>query len=525
MAGYLALVLHAHLPFVRHPEHPRFLEETWLFEAVVETYIPLLRLLEQWREEHLPARLCFTLSPTLCAMLRDPLLQERCARHIDDLLDLAEKEVLRTTFDPATQRVARFYEERLQATRDFYLKHHCDLASRFRAAQDAGQIEIITCAATHAVLPLLADDPPAVRAQLAAARDEYVRCFGRLPHGIWLPECAFEARLEPLLAEAGFHWFLVDTHGLLNATPPPRFKTFAPVFTPHGLGVFGRDPESARQVWSRHGGYPGDFRYREFYRDIGFDLDFDYVRAHLAAPERRGFTGLKYHAITGPGPDKNLYDRAAALDAAATHARHFLDARATHCAQVHPALDRPPILVCPYDAELFGHWWFEGPEFLDALVRLAARDNTIRLITPGDYLAAHPINQMAMPAPSSWGEGGYLKVWLNESNHWIQPKLREAQIQLTAAVNHAPQPLPDLQRRALAQAGRELLLAQSSDWPFILRTQSSPEYARNRVLNHLDYFARLLSQTENQTIDLDFLSSLEARNNIFPGLNPLWWRG
>jgi 1,4-alpha-glucan branching enzyme len=131
---------------------------------------------------------------------------------------------------------------------------------------------------------------------------------------------------------------------------------------------------------------------------------------------------------------------------------------------------------------------------------------------------------MAMPSQSSWGEGGYLKVWLNESNHWIQPKLRAAQQRLTAAVNHAPRPLPELQRRALAQAGRELLLAQSSDWPFILRSQSSPEYARNRVLNHLENFSKLLSQTENQTIDLDFLSTLEARNNIFPGLDPHWWR-
>ena len=284
MSGYLALVLHAHLPYVRHPEHPRFLEESWLFEAVVETYIPLLRLLEQWRREGLPSRLCFTLTPTLCAMLRDPLLQERCTRHIDDLLDLAEKEVLRTTFDPATQRVARFYEERLQATRDFYLNCNRDLVGLFRSAQDAGQIDIITCAATHAVLPLLADDPPAVRAQLAAGRDEYVRCFGRFPQGIWLPECAFEERLEPLLAEAGFRWFLVDTHGLLNATPTPRFKTFAPVFTPHGVGVFGRDPESARQVWSRHGGYPGDFRYREFYRDIGIRPGFRLCPFRISRP-------------------------------------------------------------------------------------------------------------------------------------------------------------------------------------------------------------------------------------------------
>ncbi len=525
MRGYLSLVLHAHLPFVRHPEHPRFLEEMWLFEAVVETYIPLLRMIDQWRADGVPGRLCFTLTPTLATMLQDPLLQERCARHMDALVDLAEKEELRTILDPPLNRVAAFYKERLSTIRDYY--SHCgrDLVRRFRRAQDLGQIEIITCAATHAVLPLLADDPASLKAQLLMARDDYAARFGRSPQGIWLPECAFDARIEPALAEAGFRWFLVDTHGLLHAHPRPRFKTFAPVFTPAGVAAFGRDSESARRVWSRHGGYPGDYRYREFYRDIGFDLDFEYVRAHLAAPDQRGFTGFKYHRITGPGPDKEVYDRAAALALAATHARHFVEARASQCAAVGGALDRPPILACPYDAELFGHWWFEGPEFLDGVVRAAAeRGDTILMITPGDYLRAHPVNQAAMPADSSWGEGGHLRVWLNEKNHWILPRLRAAQDRLRVAANQFAGSSPAWEQRALRQAGRELLLAQASDWPFILRTGTSPEYARSRVLNHLENCGALLGQLEDHQPDTAAILALEQRNNIFPDLNPAYWR-
>ena len=103
-------------------------------------------------------------------------------------------------------------------------------------------------------------------------------------------------------------------------------------------------------------GYPGDARYRDFYRDIGYDLDFDYVRSALPVATRRSFTGIKYHAITGPG-EKQIYNRPAALQVAAEHAQHFLDARLGQVRHLAGIMDRPPHLVSPYDAELFGHWW------------------------------------------------------------------------------------------------------------------------------------------------------------------------
>ena len=155
MTGFLALVLHAHLPFVRHPEHARSLEEIWLFEAITESYVPLLRLLEDWRRDGLEAPVTLTLSPTLCAMLRDPLLQERYVRHLDSLLDLAGKEIYRTLCEPAFQEVARFYQERWQSTREYYLGRHGDLVGAFGEFQDQGRLEIITTAATHALVDRL----------------------------------------------------------------------------------------------------------------------------------------------------------------------------------------------------------------------------------------------------------------------------------------------------------------------------------------------------------------------------------
>jgi 1,4-alpha-glucan branching enzyme len=533
MQGYLSLVLHAHLPFVRHPEHLRSLEETWLYEAMTETYIPLLQMLEGWAKEGMQAPLTLTLTPTLCTMLRDPLLQERYRRHLGELVDLAERECLRTLWEKPFHELASFYLERFQGIRKYYDECHGNLVGQFKHLQDAGSIEIITCAATHAVLPLLADHPPSVRAQVLVAWEQYRDCFGRDPEGIWLPECAYVEAIEPVLREAGLRWFIIETHGLLQANPPPRYGTFAPILTPNGLAVFGRDLASARQVWSRSEGYPGDFRYRDFYRDIGFDLDLDYVRPYLGGSEQRTFTGMKYYRITGPGTGKAVYERQIALAAADEHANHFLDQRLEQIRRAAQILERPPLLVCPYDAELFGHWWFEGLDFLNYFVRKSYFDQkTFSLVTPGQFLRAHPTHQVANPASSSWGEGGYWRVWLNEKNEWIHPHLTTAQGRMSELLRRfssgenaksgegSQNRMPDhLRERALQQAAREILLAQSSDWPFILSTGTSPEYASVRFTDHISRFTKLYEQLLRSEINEQWLAQIEAQDNLFPNLN------
>jgi 1,4-alpha-glucan branching enzyme len=540
--GYLSLILHAHLPFVRHPEHTKSLEESWLFEAITETYVPLLLVLEGWQRDGMGARLTLTLTPTLCAMLQDPLLQARYTSHLEDLIGLAEREIHRTVWEPQFRELALFYHARLTGVRDFYRACGGDLVGRFRGLLEAGQLEIITSAATHALLPLLANHRPSVRGQVLVARDHYRSCFGRDPRGFWLPECAYAEGIEAALKEAGLRWFVTDTHGVLHAQPRPRYGMYAPVFTPNGLAVFGRDQASARQVWSRHEGYPGDPRYRDFYRDIGFDLDLGYVRPCLAAPDQRSFTGIKYCRITGASSAKAVYDRKAALEAANGHASHFLGARIAQIQQLASILDRPPLVVSPYDAELFGHWWYEGPEFLDLFVRKAWYDQAVlELIAPEEYLRRHPTHQVATPAPSSWGEEGYWRVWLNEANEWIYPHLQVAQERMTALArrfcrcdapesgvgvssadseSRAPN---ELEERALKQAARELLLAQASDWPFVLHTGTSPDYARKRVKEHLLWFNRIHEQLCTSQVDEAWLTQIEARDNLFPKVNYRYW--
>ncbi len=523
MPGYLALVLHAHLPFVRHPEHPRFLEESWLYEAITESYLPLVELLRLWQDDRVNARITLCLSPTLCSMLLDPLLQARYERRLDGLIELADREVVRAHWEPRIQSLAEGYSARLRELRRLW--HNCDrnLAGAFRQLQDDDRIEIVTCAATHALLPMLSESPESLRAQVIVGCDHYRRCFGRDTVGFWLPECAYSLQVERALLEAGVRWFVVDSHGLLHATPRPRHGTFEPVFTPDGLAAFGRDRDSATQVWSRSHGYPGDARYRDFYRDIGFDLDLDYVEPYLPSPRRRGFTGIKYYAITGPRGPKDVHDPVAARVAVEEHAAHFLRHRARQLARVEPVMDRPPIIVAPYDAELFGHWWHEGLDFLDVVTRTALDGSpAFSFVTPSDYLRRHSTNQVARPSPSSWGDQGHFCVWLNERNEWIQPHLRVAAERMADLARWHPM-ADDLTARALKQAARELLLAQASDWPFMIHTGTNPEYARRRVETHLQRFLRLHEQITTSRVDPVGLGEIEEQDNLFPNLDYRCW--
>jgi len=523
----LAMVLHAHLPFVRHPEHPQFHEETWLFEAILECYLPLLRVLAGWTRDTVPGRLTLSVSPTLAAMLGDDLLQHRFRLYLRRLQDLAEREEIRAHFEPARRIVANFQVQWLQERAAEFASLDGDLLAALAQASRHGRLELITCSATHATLPLLQGEPGCLRAQLEIALTEHARWAGAVPAGFWLPECAWVPELEPYLQEAGIRWFIVETHGLLQATPRPRQAIFAPILTPGGLAVFARDPASARQVWSRHGGYPGDPRYREFHRDVAHDTEWDYVRPYLHGAAGRAFTGLKFHRVTGSTSDKELYARGPALEAAAEHAAHFVAERLRTAGAAAALMSRPPLLLAPYDAELFGHWWFEGPEFLDAVARhAAATPHGLELVTPSQHLEEFPELEVSQPAASTWGEDGHFAVWLDEANAWRQPLLRSAGTRYERLVAAFRQRSPGVfTQRLLRQAGRELLLAQASDWPFLIKLNTAGSYPSRRIREHLAAFAQLADTLES-AVPLEepaWLADLESRHNLFPDLDWQRW--
>ena len=512
--GYLALLLHAHLPFVRHPEHDEFYEEDWLFEAITETYIPLLDVMERLLRDGVPFKLTMSITPPLCAMLNDELLRSRYARHLDRLIGLAQREIARHVAHAQLQDLAGFYCDQLIATRRRFEEYNRDLLGAFRQLRDAGALEIIASAATHGLLPLLTPPREAIRAQVLIGRDVYRENFGVEPAGFWLPECAYSPGVEEMLQEANVRWFVLDAHGLLLGKPRPQRAIYAPCFTAAGPAVFARDPDSSREVWSAQSGYPGDPAYRDFYRDVGFDLP----REEMPTPR---FTGLKFHRITGATEEKEIYNREWAEKVARAHADHFLQSR---LAQVKGLATRmaDPIVTMPFDAELFGHWWYEGPRFLELFIRRAAEHrDELELTTPSDYLATHPTQEIIAPAASSWGEKGFWGMWLDPSNSWIYPHLHSAARRMAELARYHAGAPDATTERALKQLARELLLAQSSDWAFLIKTGTAKHYAARRVHDHIERFNKLHEQLKANAIDFAFLAEIESRDNLFPNIE---WR-
>jgi 1,4-alpha-glucan branching enzyme len=414
-------------------------------------------------------------------------------------------------------------------------RYRRDLVRAFRDLQDEGVFEIITCGATHGFLPLISTEE-ARRAQIEVAVKNYKMHFGRQPRGIWLPECAYEPGIEDLLKDAGIEYFISDTHAILYGEPRPRYGVYAPVACPNGVSVFARDVETSQQVWSAEIGYPGNDVYREFYRDIGWDLPLDYLKPHLHKDAQRRHLGLKYHRITGRDvtqQNKAPYDPDAARDKAAENAMHFLGERIKQARELNAKFNgRVPLVLSPYDAELFGHWWYEGPQFLDFFFRQVHWDQSeIEAITPGDFLDAGHAIQIQQPSTSSWGENGYFKVWISEQNSWMYPyqhdterrmtrlsekfKVQSSRFKVGADADEPRTSNREPVDRLLDQMARELLLAESSDWAFQIYKGTTVEYSTRRFQSHIQRFDLLAEMLESRRFDADLVAEIEARDNIF----------
>jgi len=513
-------MLHAHLPFIRYPEHENFLEENWLYETMTETYIPLIKILEDLVDDGVDFRLSLSLTPTLVEMLRDELLMSRYQRYLDGLVELSRKEIYRNRKDIRLSDLAKMYHKRFLRTRRLFENAYGkDLVSAFKRLRESGRIEIVTSSATHAYLPALMTEPGAVKVQLQLAVAHFEKFFSVRPAGIWLPECGFTPEMDVLLKGAGLGYFFLESHGVLDSSLKSRKNIYSPVKTPSGLTVFGRDTVSSGQVWNARTGYPGDADYRDFYRDIGFDLDLDYIRPYL--PDGlRTFTGIKYFRIMDRKSEaKKPYNREKALQKAGIHAGHFLKSREKQILSLNKKLKVRPLITAAFDAELFGHWWFEGPEWLNHLFRKGTgREKILRFITPSEFIAESPATDTLEPSLSSWGQQGYSSTWIDTSNSWVYKHMHRAAKRMTeiAGKNLGAR---GLAKRALDQAARELLLAQASDWAFMMQKDKASEFATRKFTEHITNFSTLYHEITSGRINRERLSFLELKNNIFSDID------
>lgn len=513
-------MLHAHLPYIRYPEHENFLEENWLYETMTETYIPLINIFDNLVADGVDFRISLSLTPPLVEMLTDDLLMNRYQQYLCRLIELSGKEIYRNRKDIRFRDLAKMYHRRFLRIRHLFENvYRRDLISAFRRLMESGSVEIAASSATHAYLPALMTEPAAVKAQIQLAAAHFKKFFGRKPSGIWLPECGFTPEMDTLLKDAGLGYFFLESHGVLNNSSGDRKNIYAPVKTPSGITVFARDTLSSRQVWSAQEGYPGDADYRDFYRDIGFDLDLDYIKPYL--PDSiRTFTGIKYFRITDRKSDrKKPYNREKALRKAGIHARNFLKSREKQILSLNRSLKISPLITAAFDAELFGHWWFEGPEWLNHLLRKGpGKGKLLRFITPSEFIAENPATEILSPTLSSWGQKGYSSTWIDTSNSWVYKHMHRAakRMREMAGKNLRAR---GLVKRALDQAARELLLAQASDWAFMMQKEKASEFAKRKFTEHITNFSTLYHEINSGRINKEHLAALEQKDNIFSDID------
>ena len=550
--GAFTFVLHSHLPYARQAGMWPHGEE-WLHEAIAETYLPLLDALYDLEAEGVDYRLTIGITPILAEQLADPLIIEHFVHYAAERAAWAAADVSRfeQLGNEPLRDVARYYHHwyarNLTSFQDRYGR---DLLGAFRRLQDNGHIEIATSAATHGYLPLLARDS-SIYGQVRTGVEAYRRRFGRDPKAIWLPECAYRAAvieeesgnsvrrpgLESFLAAQGIRVFFSETHTVDGGRPVGKAAgeaigpygsvtrryavdlttaeqnepgtTYRPYWVgdaPGEVAVLGRNNRTGQQVWSGTYGYPGDEWYREFHR-------------------KDGVSGMQYWRVGGPEidlGDKPHYEPKIAAERTRVHAEHYAglveELLTTHARET----GQFGVIASNYDTELFGHWWFEGVDWLKGVLRRLARSDAVELTTASAIIETHPPVQVMILPESSWGSGGGHFTWLNVDTQWMWPQIHAAELRMESLVAAFPNASGDT-ATVLNQAARELLLLQSSDWPFLVTTGQAKEYASQRFIEHLERFNQLANMAgrgaELTEEDHALLAGLMERDNPFPAID------
>ena len=521
----ISLVLEAHLPFVREFNKEDDLsianEEIRFFEYITETLLPLLEVLDRLENDHIPFRFALAMSPVLCYMLGDEYFLNKYLAYLDKQIEFGEQEMERTAGQEELYKLTQHYYNQLVDRRIvFAVRYEKNLLKVFDYYRRRGKIEILASCATHAFLPFISNSPESIQAQMEIPISGYRKLFGSCPQGFWLPALGWTPAVETYFRAYNFSYTIVDSHGLLSGNPAPEKGCFYPVKTPKGIFVLGRDFYAMREIEK----LANDEVYRSNDRDAGYELPPEMVSQFLSPEGERRRTGYKYHARQTAGlnsDDENaVYDLKAAFNKADEHARLFLEKTIIRLEEASKHMEEAPICVCALNADNFGRCWYEGPHFLETLFRMACGYRDFLFTTPSEYIYKQDIASIQVVSPefSSSGINGYGETWLDVSNDWIYRHLARSMERMTELAERFPDDT-GLKERALNQAAREILLAQSSDWPSMLYTQDSTEYARFHAENALRNFTTIYEALGSNYMSTEWLTTIERRHNIFPNIN------
>ncbi len=533
--GSFVLMLHSHLPYYRKAGMWPFGEES-LYECMAETYIPLLNMIGELYDEGVLAKLTVGITPILSEQLSDPYLKNGFEKWLSGRIEAASKDEERysplgESPDMNRLQLARFYLNWFQKIlSDFQNTWGRDICAGFKKYQDLGAIEITTSAATHCFSPLLATDA-SLYLQYQTGVDSYRRHFGRDPKGVWLPECAYRPATEERpgigkwLHQVGLKYFFTEsdvikggqTHEMRRvfgaygnieyipaaSRPETGLDTFEAFWLKeYPVAVMGRHHEAGYQVWSADNGYPGDGNFREFHK-------------------KDDRSGLHYWRLTSKTTDlgfKELYNPDVAMERVRENSDHYVGVIQQALTDHLRATGQPGLVMCSFDTELFGHWWFEGITFIKEVIKKLRTYTAVTMRTASEYLEQQPPTRAIELPESSWGAGGHYQVWFNNETEWMWPIIHNAEEILEDQVRqHQGEVGATL--RALKEAARELLLLESSDWPFLITTGQAKQYAIQRFNEHHHRFQELTEMIKSNAVNEARVAEIEEVDNCFPDID------
>lgn len=501
MNGYFSLVLHTHMPYVRrNGVFP--VGEDWLYQVMSESYLPLIEMLTRLEYEGCSSCLSLTLTPVLCEQLADRYIRDRFVRYLKTMSERAAHDAGEFVYfgDDARRELAEAYKADYEKQLVDFLSMDGDILAALRGFEQAGVIETVASSATHAFLPGLRDRR-AVDYQVRIGIEAHRARLGRNPEGFWLPECAYIRGVEELLESEGIRYMLLDStaiEGEASACPSLAGDS--------GVAALARSETAHVNVWDDSRGYPADGTY-------------------LDSTKYYHNSGLHYWSVTGPGvaiEDKDVYKPDDAQRRALDHAKLFIGDISTELARNRCSEGRSPLVLASYDTELFGHGWREGIYWIEILLRSLSAGGSPRLATPSGYLDLYPAAGTVRPRETTWGTGRDDSTWINSATSWMWRELAAAREELFRLI--------DRQRsadagpgasRALRQAAREVLLMESSDWPYMVAKDRASNYATQRFNIHLERFRLLAGALASGDADREtgLVSEVEELDRIFACLD------
>lgn len=497
------IVLHAHLPYVRIPGERFPLQELWLYQNMHECYLPLIRMLSSLVSDRLDFSITLSLSPTLLAMLADEYYREKFRYYLLSLRELYMK--IQPAGNEKMREARDYFERKTGDILGWYDSLGGDLIAGFRHLAESGKVRLITTAATHALLPAFRFSGELIHRQIDIGLGEFERYFGSRPRGFWLPEMGYYTGLDGILRDSGIMHTFLEAHSVYLGSEIPSRGNFFPPVSPAGVRIFPRELLLSNAIWATMG-YPRDESYREFHYDYTYSVEGRDLAD--AGVERIPF-GLKLYRVTGGTRPKDYYRPDEARSVILAHADDFLARIRARAEEVLGVTGVPPVFTLPFDAELFGHWWHEGPDFLREIISRIAGSDDIALVSPESFQDDKDV-EVIEPSESSWGRNATFETWLGSGTMGAYTGIAL----LHQRLNNIP---GEEASRLTDQALKEILLAQSSDWTFLIATDSSSDYGRMRLEEHITAAERLISSSEKKVADEAFLSERESLYPLFTG--------